>query len=523
MKKWLVILMVLISLQLAKGNYVRQFYHYNEDNQEVTNIERIGWRCVPYNSTECADVDRNIPFTIDPTPVESGSTNYIEYEETAASQSINPEYFIQYVYTEGYQAYKLIPQHSAYSGDPVVDPAGPYEITLTKKDNCRAEFTYSIQSCAEQGLPISILTDTELNAETASAFTPSGVYWPPELDDWRNISTTMKADIKPDGLSQSVPDYPKFQTKKIYAGTTEVFSFLWETTKNTVPGNYIVTMRSSVPDEKCDQNTMEPVEISYSVYVAESPDTCVCQIQGFSATDIGDVGEQMYLTGSHLNSYQDWNLTGENCDMTGELNIENSYVFAPAYKMTIEYNGVTEEYRGSFQENEDPTTYRSFSFPFTPSQYGHHVATLTLESTGDTSTCEEGTTQSTAVTEFDVGHDNDLDGYYDLEGDCNDNNEYIYPGNENPYCTCDGTFQTYEECDEWDNNCNGRNNEGLTDCAVYHEYYCDKDNDGHYSASTTETCEITETECIERNMGCLTEPGDDCDDNNSSNGCEFSL
>ena len=147
---------------MVYGNYVDHWYHYNEDNQDVINVRRIGWRCVPYPSTACTEVDRNIPFTIDTMPVESDSTNYLEYEETAASQLIDPEYFIEYAYTEGYQI-MIWPgqQHSSYSGPP--DPYYTYniDVTLLKKDNCAADFTYTVELCAEQGLPLIILTYTD--------------------------------------------------------------------------------------------------------------------------------------------------------------------------------------------------------------------------------------------------------------------------------------------------------------------------------------------------------------------------
>jgi len=241
MKKELIIfIMLVLSLQMVYGNYVRQFYHYDEDSKDVTNIRRIGWRCIPYDKTDCTEVDRNIPFTVDPTPVESGSTNYIEYEETAASQSDDPEYFIEYAYTEGYHARVWAgQQHSAYSGSPVVDPIGPYDVTMGKKDNCGAEFTPNIYSCAEQGIPLSILTDTNLNLDTASAFGPYDYYWPDELSDWDRVDTQMMVDIKKSGTGQpSVSGYPQYQTAEIYGGETHKFEFVWETTKDTPVGYY---------------------------------------------------------------------------------------------------------------------------------------------------------------------------------------------------------------------------------------------------------------------------------------------
>jgi hypothetical protein len=54
--------------------------------------------------------------------------------------------------------------------------AGIYECgstitTFVKTDNCKAEFSPTITSCADSGLPLSIFTDTQLDASTKIAFT----------------------------------------------------------------------------------------------------------------------------------------------------------------------------------------------------------------------------------------------------------------------------------------------------------------------------------------------------------------
>ena len=187
-KRGLFILIFLINIIAVFANYYDDWYFYNEWNDPIKNVEMIGWRCDPKDSNVCKNVDRTIPFTIQSMPVSSGNTNHIQVEYTAATSI--PEYFIVYIYHNEYQAGFFSGwEFDTYSGLPL--EGWTYDEILFKKDNCEATFTPKITSCAEAGLPLSILTDTNLNADTASAFTPSNVYWPPELQAWREVRTKM--------------------------------------------------------------------------------------------------------------------------------------------------------------------------------------------------------------------------------------------------------------------------------------------------------------------------------------------
>ncbi|MFZ9586846.1 MAG: MopE-related protein [Crocinitomicaceae bacterium] len=60
-----------------------------------------------------------------------------------------------------------------------------------------------------------------------------------------------------------------------------------------------------------------------------------------------------------------------------------------------------------------------------------------------------------------------------IGGDCNDNNNTIYPG-------------ATEICDGFDNNCNGTNDEGL----IFNTYYFDGDNDQYGAGIGMVTCQV---------------------------------
>ena len=84
----------------------------------------------------------------------------------------------------------------------------------------------------------------------------------PTSDLW---SPNPKKRGAPPNSQQSVSGFPKSDTYRIYAGTIHNFQFLWQTSKNTQPGYYTITMTSTVPDPKCDQSNMQAVTKSQVV------------------------------------------------------------------------------------------------------------------------------------------------------------------------------------------------------------------------------------------------------------------
>ncbi|RJQ15337.1 MAG: hypothetical protein C4560_10850 [Nitrospiraceae bacterium] len=87
--------------------------------------------------------------------------------------------------------------------------------------------------------------------------------------------------------------------------------------------------------------------------------------------------------------------------------------------------------------------------------------------------------------------DNDGDGYTEIQGDCNDNNDSVYPG-------------ALEVCDGIDNNCDGQTDEGLE----FNAYYLDHDGDGYGNPF------VTTSVCLPP-VGYVTD-NTDCDDENAS-------
>lgn len=90
---------------------------------------------------------------------------------------------------------------------------------------------------------------------------------------------------------------------------------------------------------------------------------------------------------------------------------------------------------------------------------------------------------------FGENDDNDGDGYTGCDGDCNDNNDAVFPG-------------ASELCNETDDDCDGDVDEGFT----YNTYYADADGDGYGDPNQTVlACEPNE-DSVDNNT--------DCNDNN---------
>ncbi len=508
-KRYIIIIFFLLVVIISTNAYDYEFYFCDEEGQPINNVQIMGWRCDPKEPEvgECLNVDRNYQITKYSQPISSGDGNYIKLE--FAIPEDQGDRYRYYIYAPGYTAWTQrasldpsIPGVATYS-------CGDYVSTLFKKDNCNATFVPSITSCAEAGLPLSILTDTNLSADTASTFIYD-YYWPPELVEWNSVLTRMTVDIKKQGGFSSVIDFPTYSEHQIIGNTKYNFNFLWHTSQDTAPGDYEVTMTSTVPDAKCDQSNMVPVTKTFSVHIAPSLDGCVAQLQNFQSSSNPDINTEMTFSGTHVNTYQNWSY-----ESISACNVENPELtdgrrFDTSYTLTIEKNSqVVATSTGTLQKNDDYNTPKAFSIPWTPTEYGEYEASLTITSTGNTEVCEPGTTTASATTTFEVGYDNDGDGYYPPE-DCDDDNFDIKPG-------------APEECDGIDNNCDGTPDE-ICGCVEGTEKPCSELYKGICAIGTATCVNEKWTDCPTPETEICTETGDedcdgkvDCDDNDCIN------
>ncbi|MBT4023147.1 hypothetical protein HN789_04245 [archaeon] len=485
--------MILIS-SFSYAEIYKKFIWENEQNQPVTDVIVIGWKCV---DESCVDVTSMIP-SLAPNGKSSGGNSF--YDVTLAEPGIYLLRFFPSNYLSGRVKF-------AVSG---TGRKSDYTINSLKiAQNCKAEFTQAIQSCAEAGFPISILTDTELEATTQSALSTGTSHYPsPEYNDWINATTNMFADVKKVGASTSESGFPKTDTWGISGSTTHDFEFLWETSKDTAPGQYEITMISTVPDNKCDQATMVPVEQTMTITLSPSPDTCRCEISDFSVSqsELTDTSYRVNFNGKKLMEFQDWDYTYiDECNLQ-DTSLAEVFMFMSDYTLTItdrDSDAVAYTVTDRFGKNAVSNTPQDFTVSWETTNPGDYSANLSVVSIDTTNKCNNFGTSTSQVKTFQIGEDLDNDDHYVTSNnnneDCDDSDNTIYDG-------------ATEIPDGKDNDCDGQTDEGFT-CTPGDSKPCSEIFHG--------ICGVGQADCVNgqwqgcpaaQNEVCDNDQDDDCDD-----------
>jgi hypothetical protein len=497
---FLVFVLAILFLSIVSANRVLPLKIEDEDGNNVYNVQIVGYYC---GNSACTTSNGKVWGT---QPINSGSS--YPFNLNIPTDAKLMVLFLKNKYgTMGLQPLKYT--NGIQSTSTLVP--------LSKFDSCKAPITPAVASCAEAGLPLSILTDSELSVVTKTSvsratryFFPSvyydSSYSGPNFDYWITVDTTMYATVKPQGSSSSVTGFPKIDTARIYQDDVHNFDFTWETTKNTPPGYYDITMTSTVTDTKCDDNTDIPVTQTMTVYVAESFDTCRADVKNFAINGNVGLGNPISFRGEKLTVFQDWDHTGVNCEIKGTLvggeTLDSEYIFT----ITNEDTGdVVYTTTGSLPVNPDYSSYNHFSIQWVADVAGNYEAQVEVTALDPDNKCGSAGTYSSASTTFNIGVDADLDDYFYVDGqicsncDCDDDDPLINPGMP-------------EICDGIDNNCDGLEDEDGA-CDEVHSF-CDEDLDEVFSMSPKQTCIKSDPGCTVLE-GCQATPGLDCDDDNN--------
>jgi hypothetical protein len=278
-KRLLYFIIFFIIINIVSAELKISYEFTTEDGPTQNDVIVVWYACTNSDCTEVKDNPISDLFSPNPKFISPGEELTMTYPDCPETEyGYFPRFFLEEYRSRDQNPYTYDCYYSSHTYP-------KRTITFDRKDNCKAEFTPTIQSCAEAGLPLSILTDTQLSAETKSAFIPSNdfyypsTYYDPDysgenFDEWIGVDTEMRVDVTPQGSSSSVSGFPTSDTFDIYTDQTHDFSFLWQTSKDTSPGTYEVTMTSTVPDAKCDQSNDVPVTKSFDVYCSESGRMC---------------------------------------------------------------------------------------------------------------------------------------------------------------------------------------------------------------------------------------------------------
>jgi hypothetical protein len=148
------------------------------------------------------------------------------------------------------------------------------------------------------------------------------------------------------------------------------------------------------------------------VYIAPSLDGCVAQLSNYNVEPSHpDINEEIRITGTHLNSFQDWSYDSISACEAENAQLTEGEIFNTEYTLIIKKDGsVYDTKTGTLPNNDDYNTPKSFEITWTPidyTEYGEYTAVLDIESTGNTENCEPGTTTTQASSTFEIGYDND--------------------------------------------------------------------------------------------------------------------
>jgi len=117
-------------------------------------------------------------------------------------------------------------------------------------------------------------------------------------------------------------------------------------------------MVSTVPDEKCDQSNMRPVNQTLTVHLAPSLDGCRSELNNFGKdTEDQDIelGQQITFRGSHLNVFQNWSYDSISNCLINKSSLESGYIFQTAYTFTVKKDGaVYDSFEGMLPSNNEP-------------------------------------------------------------------------------------------------------------------------------------------------------------------------
>jgi len=241
MKKILVVLFFLILVISASGEIVQTYNFYTEDDNPGTDVSVVWYACANAACSQVVSDPTSNLFT--PNPKNQGSSTSITFTYPNCMETQHG-YLIR-LFKENYRSIHDKPTSwSCISGTFPVSA----DITFDRKDNCKADISLgTIQNQIGEWLPLTIDTTTNLDTNTQSAFSPSGYYFPPEFNDWINISTKVTIQIRNRDTNQLVDELE--QTKGILSGTSIDYQFSWNP---SAPGNYTVKAISEVVDSKCD-------------------------------------------------------------------------------------------------------------------------------------------------------------------------------------------------------------------------------------------------------------------------------
>ena len=303
-------ILILILLVLSLSSIVTATRYVNYDikkgvisssgvftatDEAVTNANAIGFVC---SSSGCGSVSGTL---WDGQAQNSGGTNGLQltYPTTLQSQYGYGVYY----YKSGYITWESNPNWwGTYSGD----PQGPYNVYLSKKQDCYSPIdTFSVTNDAQANIPLVVNVSGSLDATTYAALRNSGplAYTPPSLaDDYYSVATRVTLTVY-----DSAGNVVNQQTQDIVipaSGSYRV-EFTWTP---TLDGQYTAKVATAVTDEKCSSYIEQSSSKEFTVIPEQPRNMCYTILNNLATSDqFPTDGETITITATKISNYADNN------------------------------------------------------------------------------------------------------------------------------------------------------------------------------------------------------------------------
>jgi hypothetical protein len=446
MNKILLILVILLFTLPFSDAYPCVNYSFL-NNITKTSINNVNWQVYKCTDTTCSNVDKAIWF-------QSGDSGSKSYAEIKFLPSAPPDhyYLINFFHEDFIYQQRVTAKNWPEKTDP--NKCDTYSVWQTeklsngetasiirfyRKSLCKSSSSVSLTNEIGEWLPLTIQTDSVLDAETQSAFRPAtNTYYPPEPEyrQYMEATTDLIVTIK-DIKSPATPIFTQSEHLSIYSGSSVASSILWDTT-SSYPGNFSVNVTTHITTPKC--SSVIDTSIAQNVQVfPELPDgQCYTLVQNFAyvptATSVLS-GEKINFTGRKITNFGEYRYVDpDNGDYTETYYVES--VPSKAYltfrdKLT---GSIVGQFTYSLGTNPDPRVYQNFVFRWQTEQTGLFTVTIDMKGEEGHWRCTEGNIPATqTIDSISVGviqvvdPDNDGDGY-NASADCNDANANVNPG-----------------------------------------------------------------------------------------------
>ena len=262
----------------------------------VTGADAIGFVCT---NNDCSSVSGTL-WNGAVQSSGSSSSQVLTYPTTLQ----NPNGYGIFHYKPGYITWEA--QSTWWGtkpGESVSNPAGPYSVYLSKKENCHAPIdTFTIVNDVQPNVPLVIDVEASLDATTYAAIHNAGplAYIPPALANaYYSVETRITLTITKDNGQV-------FQEIKVinipYSGSARV-QFTWTP---TIAGDYKAVAKTYVSDAKCI-SSMEQAATSWFTVISEDPkNMCYTLLNDLAISNqFPTAGDTVTITANKISNYAD--------------------------------------------------------------------------------------------------------------------------------------------------------------------------------------------------------------------------